>query len=173
MAITSTGNTKISGTIGSGNALDGVSINGNASTISLNDSDSVVGSAIGSVGADTIRATLEYNLQNNINRIVIPSGKTVSFNGNLELVEGAGIIIQPYSTLNIGGFSFKAGDEAITYTHSTITYTHSSVNKYQMYGSCKIDDLLGDHNDDDHDSSGFGMMVMGDEALPLVDAIGC
>ncbi len=96
---------------------------------------------------------------------MIPSGKTVSFNGNLELVEGAEIIIQPYSTLNIGGFSFKAGDEAIT-------YTHSSVNKYQMYDSCKIDDLLGDHNDDDHDSSGFGIAVMGDEALPLVDAIG-
>lgn len=167
MAITLTGSTKISGTVGSGNALDEVSINGNASTISLNASDSVVGSAIGSVGAGTIRTTLEYNLQNNINRIVILSGATVSFNGNLELVEGTEIIMQPYSTLNIGGFSFKAGDEEITYTHSTITYIHSSVSKYQMYDSCKIDDLLGDHNDDDHDSSGFGMMVMGDGALLL------
>ena len=36
MAVTSTGNTKVNGTIGTGNAVDGISINGNASAISLN-----------------------------------------------------------------------------------------------------------------------------------------
>ena len=84
----------------------------------------------------------------------------------IQLTEGSEIVIRPGATLNIYGMSFTAGDE-------TITYTHSSINKDQVYGSCKIDDLLSDHNDDDHDPSGVGIMVMGDEALPLVDAIGC
>ena len=165
MAITSAGDAKVNGTIGTGNALDGVSINGNASTISLNP-DGGAGAGGGAGGADADGINFGDNPQNNIDRLVITNGATVTINGNLGLTEGAEIVIEPHSTLNIGGVSFTAGYEPIT-------YIHSNVNTYQVYGSCRIDDLFGDHNDDDYDPSGVGMMVMGDESLPLVDAIGC
>ena len=97
---------------------------------------------------------------------MITNGVTITIDENINLTEGPEIVLQPHSTLNIGGVSFTAGDETITYRHSTVII--SSTNN-----SCRIDDLFGDHNDDDYDPSGVGMMVMGDESLPLVDAVGC
>lgn len=168
MAITSTEDAKVNGTIGTGNAVDGISINGNASTISLNPGGGAGGDAGvgGGAGADADGINFGDNPQNNIDRLVITNGATVTINGNLGLAEGSEIVIEPHLTLNIGGLSFTAGNEPIT-------YIYPNVNTYQVYGSCRIDDLFGNHNDDDHDPSGVGMMVMGDEALPLVDAISC
>ncbi len=160
MAITSTGDAKVNGTIGTGNAVDGISINGNASTISLNPGG---GAGIGGgAGADADGINFGDNPQNNITRLVITNGASVTINGNFGLSEGAEIVIEPGATLNVYGLSFTAGDETITYRHST------SINN-----SCRIDDLFDDHNDDDHDPSGVGMMVMGDESLSLVDAACC
>ena len=97
---------------------------------------------------------------------MITNGATVTINGNFGLSEGSEIVIEPGATLNVYGLSFTAGDETITYRHSTVNI--SSINN-----SCRIDDLFGDHNDDDHDPSDVGMMVMGDESLSLVDAACC
>ncbi|MEM6338663.1 MAG: hypothetical protein AAF673_01895 [Pseudomonadota bacterium] len=159
MAITSTGNTKVNGSIGTGNAIDGVSINGNNSNINLNS-----GGGIARAGTDGVGTNFGDNAQNNLPELVIANGTTVvTINGDIKLIEGSKIVIAPHSTLNIGGFSFTAGDEAITYIHSSIS----------TYQSCRIDNLFGDHNDDDYDPSGVGMTVMGNEALPLVDAACC
>lgn len=109
MAITSTGDAKVNGTIGTGNAVDGISINGNASTISLNPGGGAGVGTGGGAGADADGINFGDNPQNNIARLVITNGATVTINGNLGLTEGSEIVIEPHSTLNIGGFSFTAG----------------------------------------------------------------
>lgn len=162
MAITTTGtnNVEINGKIGSANALDGVSVTAGADVGIVAPAKIVDFS--GGVGIN-IPDTQPLN---NLSRIVITNGTSLTINGNIQLTEGSEIVLEPHSTLNIGGLSFTTDNETITYRHSTVNI--SSTNN-----SCRIDDLFGDYNDDDHDPSGVGMMVMGDESLPLVDAIGC
>lgn len=156
MAITTTGtnNIEINGKIGSANTLDGVSITAGADIGTVTQTK-----IIGLDGGDGINIPDSQLLNNN--RLVITNGETLTINGNINLTEGSEIVLQAHSTLNIGGVSFTAGDEAITFS---LPSTHES---------CRIDDLFYDHNDDDYDPSGVGMMVMGDESLPLVDAVGC
>jgi len=162
MAITTTGtnNVEINGKIGSANTLDGVSVTAGA------DIGIVAPTKIVDFGGGAGINISDSQPLNNISRLVITNGVTVTINGNINLTEGSEVVLQPYSTLNIGGVSFTAGNETITYIHSTVSI--SSTNN-----SCRIDDLFYDHNDDDHDPSGVGMMVMGDENLPLVDVTCC
>jgi hypothetical protein len=119
-------------------------------------------------------STISFNNANSLTRITVPNGTSATISGNISLENGIQLELMPHSTIRIAanGVTFSTGAETVIYTHSGGISISSRNNPLTYENTCREGNTLADYHyhNDDTDPSGVGMLVIGN-SLNLVDSI--